>query len=757
MASEAQAAPAVLRLRSSVRLPWLCTALTLLLLTAAAFVALDRPVSTGAVPAAVLGSQTHLTEEYAQQLAEQYDRDVRYATEVVGQLDASPDMNQSSYFRGLAGQPHPWSSLELVDTSAQKVLVGAGSIDAATAAALERFRLPNQTERMVTNESGVGVLRIAVPLGSSPDVLVLTAPLGLTVSGGAAAVLVDGQGNRVAAAGNLVPAADAVRTHAERSAADGRSGALTSGMGSAAPTVVSYAPVSLTSALNNTGEQSVNPTGSSPLVKGVGLNLVVERTVTAAGTTGIDDSQQLRLALAAALAMLALALFATSLLWFGIIGPIRRLARQSAEIPAVGVLDMPGWSGEARDLGRNMHKLAIEFSTQANAGRRAAVAGSLWARLTSGFVVLCAALLPILAWAGGVTYAVYSSAPIVVPGQVAVDQGHSTSVLAGSLRQKLAAASVDLETVAMAARTAVTTTASKQVTIASPARLQTLVQTVAASSTAYSSVYVVDKNGKLLALAGSTPRATVEPGSAAGIFEGATSGHTALLYAALPMAGGDTEVAEFSDAQLMTAVQHNSLGTVDFVDADNRVLLSSASFTAYATLSGQEAAAATSALASGAVGTGGHVDGAAIVQSATVAPSSAAASAAAGSAAAGSAEQFAVTSDRATSKINVSGVVLRQTVQLLAMLAVTAALLCGGWIYLMVLMPLRRLERRARAVVDGDYSEAVVPLRADEIGQLSRALDLLRRAARRGRGQPIPIQRNTASAWSETSLLPKLK
>lgn len=53
MASEAPAAPAVLRLRSSVRVPWICTGLTLLLLTAATFVALSRPVSTGPVPAAV--------------------------------------------------------------------------------------------------------------------------------------------------------------------------------------------------------------------------------------------------------------------------------------------------------------------------------------------------------------------------------------------------------------------------------------------------------------------------------------------------------------------------------------------------------------------------------------------------------------------------------------------------------------------------------------------------------------------------------
>src|SRR6266702_1852017 len=143
-----------------VRLPWLSTGLTLLLLAGAAFVALDRSVSTSAVPAAVLGSQTHLTEEYAQGLAEQYDRDVRYATEVVGQLNASPDINQSSYFGGLAGHTHPWSSLELVNASVHKA------------------------QYAVVAKAGVSMLRITVPLDSSTEALVLTAPLNLTVSGG---------------------------------------------------------------------------------------------------------------------------------------------------------------------------------------------------------------------------------------------------------------------------------------------------------------------------------------------------------------------------------------------------------------------------------------------------------------------------------------------------------------------------------------------------------------------------------------------
>jgi HAMP domain-containing protein len=775
MPREERAGSALLRLRSSVRLPWLCTVLTLLLLAAAAFVALDRTVSTGQVPAAVLGSQTHLTEEYAQALAEQYNRDGQYATEVAEELDASPDIDQPSYFTGLAGHAHPWRSLALVDTEAHKVLAGTGIIDGSTSSVLSRLALPESAERAVVTEDGVGVLRIEVPLESSPEVLVLTAPLGVTASGGGQAVLVGAAGRQLAVTGTASPGASDVRSHALRLAADGHSGALTAGRGSVSPEVFSYAPIGLSAALDETGEQALASAPGASAVSDLGLGLLVQRPVTAAAATGINRSEQQRVALAGALGILAIALFAGSLLWFGLIGPIRRLAKQSRRIPAVGVRDQPSWSGEARDLGRTMHRLAVEFSTEAAPARRAAPAGSFRALMSSGVVVLCVALVPVLGWACAVTYEVYRAAPVLVPGQVATDQADSTAVLAAAIQARLAAAGQDLGTVAASAQTDLTgdtsggstavtatptATASARPTpaataagqdsrpLASAARLQTLIESVSTASTSYSSVYVVDRTGKILARTGESPRvgagARTASGTAAAsatLVEGASSGHSALLYAVLAIGGGDSAVAEFSDAQLLTAVQHDSLGTVNLSDGGGRVLLSSASFTAYATLSGEEAAAARAARTRGGRGSGSHVDGSAIVEAGTLVPGGA---------------PLTLTTDRATAKIAVSGVLLRQSVQLLAMLAITAALLCGGWIYIMVLMPLRRLERRARAVAEGDYSEAVVPQRADEIGQLSRALDLLRRAARRGRGKPVPAQRNTASAWSETSLLPRL-
>ena len=123
MPASEQGADAGSRLRSSVRLPWLCTVLTLLLLAGAAFAALDRTVSTSAVPSAVLGSQEHLTSEYAQALAEQLTRDGQYAAEVAGQLDASPDLNQASYFSGLTGAAAP---VELARTRRHRRAPAAG-------------------------------------------------------------------------------------------------------------------------------------------------------------------------------------------------------------------------------------------------------------------------------------------------------------------------------------------------------------------------------------------------------------------------------------------------------------------------------------------------------------------------------------------------------------------------------------------------------------------------------------------------------
>ena len=761
MAGSEQGADAGPRLRSSVRLPWLCTVLTLLLLSGAAFAALDRTVSTSAVPEAVLGSQEHLTSEYAQVLAEQLTRDGQYANEVAGQLDASPDLNQASYFSGLSGRAHPWTTLELVDTARHRALASAGTLDAAHAALLAKLGLPTQTVRTIVTAGGVSQLRIEVPVESSTQLLVLTAPLALTTSGGGQAVLVDANDEVLATSGSALAAAAGGRAHALRMAADGHTGALTAGTSSAGPVVLSFAPVSVTAALSDTGARDVPASAGVDAVADLHLDLMVERAVQAARSTGIARSGQLRVALAAALGMLALALFAATVLWLGLVGPVRRLAAQSAEVPRHGVRDLPGWGGPARALGRNLHLLAVQFGDQATPARRAARRSG--PRATAGLLILLFGLGPVLGWAAAVTVAVYRAAPVVLPAQLATDQAASTTVLAQQLRARLAAASADLGTVAVAAQTVVAGDASGGGTGPSPAassapagsagaqlvsanRLSTLLASVMKASNQYSSIYVLDAHGAIVARTGSGPRVGAAAagrggGTAATLVEGATSGRSALLYARIPIGGGDSAIAEFSDAALLSTVQHSSLGTVDVSDGGGRVLLSNASFTAFAGLSGAEAAVARTARAGGAQGTASQVGGGAVVEAGAVSPGGAV---------------FAVTTDRAADKIDVSGVVLRRSVQLLALLAITAALLCGGWLYIMVLMPLRRVAARSATVAAGEHGEAVVPQRADEIGQLARALDLLRRAAQRGRGAPPPPQRATASAWSETSLLPRI-
>ena len=199
---------------------------------------------------------------------------------------------------------------------------------------LAKLGLPDQTVRTIVTADGVSQLRIEVPVESSPQVLVLTAPLALTTSGGGQAALVNVNGVVLATSGAALPAAAGNRAHALRLASGGRTGALTAGAGSSSPVVLSFAPVTAVTALSDTGTRDLPSSASGEAVTELHLGIMVERAVQAAHSTGIAGSQQLRLALAAALGMLALAVFAASVLWFGLIGPVRRLARTEFCDPA---------------------------------------------------------------------------------------------------------------------------------------------------------------------------------------------------------------------------------------------------------------------------------------------------------------------------------------------------------------------------------------------------------------------------------------
>ena len=112
---------------------------------------------------------------------------------------------------------------------------------------------------------------------------------------------------------------------------------------------------------------------------------------------------------------------------------------------------------------------------------------------------------------------------------------------------------------------------------------------------------------------------------------------------------------------------------------------------------------------------------------------------------------------RSTDTLDLPGTELRHRAQLLGMLGVTGAVLLGGWIWLMILMPLRTVAAEARRFAAGDHDTPILARRQDEIGAIARSLDLLRQAMTEGRQRLAQADAARPSAWDETFIMPKLR
>ncbi|HEU5355042.1 MAG TPA: HAMP domain-containing protein [Actinocrinis sp.] len=116
-----------------------------------------------------------------------------------------------------------------------------------------------------------------------------------------------------------------------------------------------------------------------------------------------------------------------------------------------------------------------------------------------------------------------------------------------------------------------------------------------------------------------------------------------------------------------------------------------------------------------------------------------------------------MTTVRSTDSLDLPDTELRHRAQLLGMLGVTGAVLLGGWIWLMVLMPLRLVAAEARRFAAGDHDTPILARRQDEIGAIARSLDLLRQAMTEGRQRLMQADTARPSAWDETWIMPVLR
>lgn len=790
-----QPAPPPAKVLGSVRAPWIAAVVYLALLSLGAIAALGRPISSSRVPTAVLETQRDLTRDTAQRIADRMAEAAADVDEIAQQLGETPDVSAQAYLDRMGSAQHLWTSLVLADSTNKLKVAEAGQVLPAAIAAQTR---PSRVTRNLIIGSPIRI-RVLAPVPNTAQFLIGDVPLGFAADRGTLALLVNSDGTVLAGDGTGPATTRSLRTRVVQAAATQTAGAQVDDQNQNAPLVASYAPV-------------VEP----DTLPSLNLAVVVERAVVPQATTVVSSTEQLHLALLAGMAMAALAFAVGLLLYFGIVGPITRLTSTCREAARGGfrtAMDIPRHSAECHRIGEVVHASVLALNEAPEPRRRRRPLQ------VSTPVMLGFAVAAVLLWSVATPIAVDRSAPVIVPTQVGTDEIARTRALAAATATRLEAVYDALAPVATLAATPVNmelkgsgpaansgavlpdsvlsetvlsetalksapgfaqaTPAPKGTASAKPTaslktspspshsgapratatspsttpgptstsipntvseHLQSLLHAVVQTHPQFASVYVLDARGSHIAEAGTQPKAqlgSVPHTEAIGL--GATGGTKPVLYGTMPFPNGGAVVAEFDSRYLISTIGRSGLGTVYLADADRRILAATGSFTAFDPLP----AAADAALSAD---TGSADANGALVEAATA------------HAGAGRGRlTVSVAAVRSTDTLDLPGTELRRRAQLLGMLGVTGAVLIGGWIWLMIIMPLRVVAAEARGFAAGDRDTPILARRQDEIGTIARSLDVLRQAMNEGRQRLDRVETARPSAWDETWVMPVLR
>ncbi|NUP42577.1 MAG: HAMP domain-containing protein, partial [Streptomyces sp.] len=80
----------------------------------------------------------------------------------------------------------------------------------------------------------------------------------------------------------------------------------------------------------------------------------------------------------------------------------------------------------------------------------------------------------------------------------------------------------------------------------------------------------------------------------------------------------------------------------------------------------------------------------------------------------------------------------QRRIMLVGLLGVTTGALCLGWLYLVVVRPLREVARGAEELAAGDRTTVLYPRHHDEVGSVARSLELIRQRLPRTGAPPAP-------------------
>ncbi len=703
-------------LLGGVRPPIAVLLCLLLAVVALAMLALGTTVAED-VPQAVLTSQQHIAADTASEIRAAVNQDVAAVRESATALSEAQAPDDAGYLKLFTSLGTHWRGAALVDPTTGKELAVTGEAFPASAVSAVAA---NDTiaPKLVTLRDGqtrlLAFASVDLP-GQGRRLLVGSDVLSVQAPGGdltRTVQAVNQHGKVVASVGPALTTiqdrripTDAATTSAQQGDINSTtrpSGFLLGSLVSGKRTVAGWADV------------ASQADGSADA-----LHLVAVVAVSTPQTSAVTGNTLV--ALTAAASLIVATLLITALLVLGLQRPLLRLHLGGARL-ARGDLSRPAPQprlGEAARIGHALEALRVQ-QLGASPQEFQPLRRSFGSR---ALVVLCGVVL--VAWSVPLLFLVDRPTPNAntVPTQMVSDQQLRTVAAAGRISSSLATGSTDVSGIATAIAS-----------LSSPDQIQLLLSRTLKEHGRYSTLYVLAQDGSVISRAGGSPRhqlSSVPQGD--GVLQLNTGGKvpSMAVYATVPKTanaifkkptafgsrGPVAVVGEFDTTYLNSILNHAGMGHVWLVDARHKVIGSPEGFKAFQSLPDSSltslAVDSPSQPAHSLVPTS---DGPAIAASAPV------------SAIPGVSRQpsWQVVSSQPVSWLDLSANRTQHLTMLVGLIGLTVSVLCLGWLLVVVVRPLRELSGIAERLAAGDRRTVLYPVHHDEVGSITRSLEIIR-------------------------------
>ncbi|MFD8425702.1 HAMP domain-containing protein [Streptomyces sp. NPDC059466] len=694
-------------------------------------------VDTAGVPKAVLTSQQHFAEDGAIALRASIDESVTDLTRSAALFSAGQPVSGDAALDKLGSTYQKWTGTAVVEISSGKLVAARGETVPLTS--VNNATLGDEgglAPRMVRLKNGeTRLLSFALLSWPGKPQLLLVASSNLTFPG-----ISLGQFRSIAVAdqGGAILSSDGIREpeqvrtgtdrqeikastkqlkafaqFAARKARQDPRSSKEPGMGGyqgVSGSVVGGHVLSNRSVAGYATLAAPGP-GETTTASGLGLSVVAMVKV------GEDPTrtQSLVFGLLAGGALLVAGALAVAVLLGTVQRPLIRLFLESRRLTRGDLtrpVNVPGY-GEARRIGSALERLRRQLlGESADATGTAQRPRGLRRVGTRALLAVCAVLL--LAWSAPLMLLVNrADGKAVVPQQLVSDQRERTDTLSDRVRRALNEGSADLESVAslIGNRT-------------DPDAMGAVLQRTLDENRRYRSLYVVDSSGQILAREGKSPkviRSHRVSDTPIRLLGRGGKEPVVVADAEIPGRSGAQLVGEFRVEFLNALLTRPGLGVVRLVDDRGEVIAGNTGFLAFQGLPDDHlkdlAAASAQRLGKKARANGVlyREHGARIAAAAPFAGS-------------GPAESlgWSVVSWQAASRLAIPEYDSQNRTVLAGLLGAAAAVACLGWMHIVVARPLRSLAERAETLADGDRKTVLFPQHHDEVGAVTRSLELIR-------------------------------